>query len=74
MTAQPLRIAMIGPFGLGPKATVRERALPLARAMAAAGHRVTIAMPPGTRPRRPAAHGMRTACGSSTSGWGRACR
>lgn len=50
MTARPLRIAMIGPFGLGPKATVRERALPLARAMAAAGHRVTVVMPPWHTP------------------------
>ncbi|NLD74022.1 MAG: glycosyltransferase family 4 protein [Chloroflexi bacterium] len=50
MSEAPLRIAMIGPFGLGPKATVRERALPLARALAAHGHRVAIYMPPWHTP------------------------
>ena len=50
MTAKGLRVAMIGPFGLGPKATVRERALPLARALVARGHRVTVTMPPWHTP------------------------
>ena len=50
MPEVPLRIAMIGPFGLGPKATVRERALPLARALAARGHRVVLTMPPWHTP------------------------
>ena len=50
MTEAPMRVAMIGPFGLGPKATVRARALPLARALAARGHRVAIIMPPWHTP------------------------
>ncbi|MBM3189953.1 MAG: glycosyltransferase family 4 protein, partial [Chloroflexi bacterium] len=40
-----MRIAMIGPFALAPKGTVRMRALPLARELAARGHAVLIAMP-----------------------------
>jgi len=41
-----MRIAMIGPFGLAPKGTMRVRALPLARALTARGHDVKIIMPP----------------------------
>jgi len=41
---------MIGPFGLAPKATVRERALPLARALARMGHAVSIVMAPWHTP------------------------
>lgn len=51
-----MRLAMIGPFGLEPKSTVRRRALPLGRALAARGHEVLIVMPPwhtpGGAPRR----------------------
>ena len=51
-----MRLAMIGPFGLEPKSTVRRRALPLGRALAARGHDVLIVMPPwhtpGHAPRR----------------------
>jgi len=36
---------MIGPFGLRPKATVSRRALPLARALARRGWRVTLLVP-----------------------------
>ena len=37
-----MRIAMIGPFGLGPKGTMRMRALPMAQALAARGHEVVL--------------------------------
>jgi glycosyltransferase involved in cell wall biosynthesis len=49
----PLRIAMIGPFGLSPKGTMRVRALPLARELAARGHQVTLIMPPWHTPDEP---------------------
>jgi len=45
-----MRIAMIGPFGLEPKSTVRRRALPLARALAACGDEVLVTMPPWHTP------------------------
>lgn len=45
-----MRIAMIGPFGLEPKATMRRRALPLARELATRGHAVTLIMPPWHTP------------------------
>jgi len=45
-----MRIAMIGPFGLGPKGTMRVRALPLAQALAARGHHVVLVMPPWHTP------------------------
>lgn len=41
-----MRIAMIGPFGLHPKSTMRSRALGLARPLVARGHEVTLFMPP----------------------------
>lgn len=41
-----MRIALIGPFGLGPRGTVQARTLPLARALAARGHAVTVLMAP----------------------------
>lgn len=44
--ARPLRVAMIAPFAVHPKGTTRWRALPLARALAAAGHRVRVVIPP----------------------------
>ena len=45
-----MRIAMIGPFGLELKSTVRRRALPLARALAACGDEVLVTMPPWHTP------------------------
>ena len=45
-----LRIVMLGPFGLGPKMTIRRRALPAARALAARGHAVTLLLPPWHTP------------------------
>ena len=41
-----MNIAMLGPFGLRPKSTMRRRALPLGKALAARGHGVTIIVPP----------------------------
>ncbi len=41
-----MRIAMIGPFGLHPKSTMRSRALGFARPFAARGHTVQLIMPP----------------------------
>ncbi|NLG49883.1 MAG: glycosyltransferase family 4 protein [Chloroflexi bacterium] len=49
-----MRIAMIGPFGLAPKGTMRVRALPLARELAARGHAVRVIMPPWHTPQEPA--------------------
>ncbi len=41
---------MIGPFGLGPKGTMRMRALPMAQALAARGHVVEIFLAPWSNP------------------------
>ena len=41
---------MLGPFALAPKATMSARALPLAEALAARGHRVTVILPPWDNP------------------------
>ncbi len=41
-----MNIVMIGPFGLHTKSTMRERALPLAQALARRGHRLTMLLPP----------------------------
>lgn len=41
----PLRIAMIGPFGMAPKGTMRMRALPLAGELATRGHAVKMLLP-----------------------------
>jgi glycosyltransferase involved in cell wall biosynthesis len=45
-----MNIVMIGPFGMAPKQTMRRRALPLASALAARGHRVTMLLPPWSNP------------------------
>ena len=45
-----MRIAMIGPFGLHPKQTMRSRALGLARPLVARGHAVRLLMPPWETP------------------------
>lgn len=45
-----MRIVLLAPFAVyGPKGTARWRALPLARALAAAGHCVTLIAPPYDR-------------------------
>lgn len=41
-----LRIALLAPFALHPKGTTRWRVMPLARALAAAGHAVRVVVPP----------------------------
>ena len=45
-----MRIAMLGPFGLHPKQTMRSRALGLARPLVARGHTVRLIMPPWETP------------------------
>ena len=45
-----MRIVMIGPFGLRPKGTMVARALPLAKALAARGHALTLLLPPWSNP------------------------
>jgi len=45
-----MRIALIGPFGLGPKGTMRMRALPMARALTAQGHEVEMFLAPWSKP------------------------
>lgn len=49
-----MRISIVGPFGLTPKGTMRARALPLARALVARGHAVSVVMPPWHTPAEPA--------------------
>lgn len=41
---------MIGPFGIKPRGTMSVRALPMAKALAARGHRVTMLLPPWQNP------------------------
>nr|HID12861.1 hypothetical protein [Anaerolineae bacterium] len=41
-----MRIVMVGPFGLRPRGTMVVRALPMAQALAARGHTVTLLLPP----------------------------
>ena len=50
MTKLSMRIVMIGLFGLRPKGTMSARALPLAQALVARGHRVDIIVPPWSYP------------------------
>ena len=47
-----MQIVFIGPFGLQPKGTMSVRALPLAKALAARGHQVTVLIPPWDDPGR----------------------
>lgn len=47
---RPLNVVFIGPFGLRPRGTIAVRALPLARALVARGHRVTVLLPPWQNP------------------------
>ena len=44
------RIVFVAPFGTRPKGTTRARILPLARALAARGHAVTVLIPPYDHP------------------------
>jgi glycosyltransferase involved in cell wall biosynthesis len=39
-------VIMVGPFGLRPRGTMSVRALPMARALVARGHAVTLLLPP----------------------------
>lgn len=41
-----MNVVMIGPFGLKPRGTMSVRALPMAKALAARRHSVTILLPP----------------------------
>jgi glycosyltransferase involved in cell wall biosynthesis len=45
-----MRIVMVGHFGLRRKGTMHARALPLARALIAKGHRVSVVVPPWDSP------------------------
>ncbi|MBN1260484.1 MAG: glycosyltransferase family 4 protein [Anaerolineae bacterium] len=45
-----MKIVMVGPFGLRPRGTMSVRALPLAKALAARGHAVTLLLPPWQNP------------------------
>jgi glycosyltransferase involved in cell wall biosynthesis len=45
-----MRVVMIGPFGLRPKGTMIVRALPMAKALVARGHSVTMLLPPWSYP------------------------
>lgn len=45
-----MRVVMIGPFGLRPRGTMSVRALPLAQALVARGHTVTLLLPPWQNP------------------------
>ena len=45
-----MHIVMVGPFGLYPRGTMSVRALPMARALAARGHTVTVLLPPWQNP------------------------
>jgi glycosyltransferase involved in cell wall biosynthesis len=47
---KPVNIVMIGPFGMQPLGTMRVRALPLARALVARGHKVAVLLPPWQNP------------------------
>lgn len=51
---------MVGPFGLRPLGTMRARALPMAKALAARGHAVTLLLPPWQNPED---SGLRLAAG-----------
>ncbi len=44
------QVVMVAPFAESPKATTSARVIPLARALAARGHRVTVLVPPYDNP------------------------
>ncbi|MCX7682213.1 MAG: glycosyltransferase family 4 protein [Anaerolineae bacterium] len=43
-------VVMVGPFGLRPRGTMSARALPMAKALAARGHRIRLLLPPWQNP------------------------
>ena len=45
-----MRVVMVGPFGLQVKSTMRERALPMAKALVRRGYTVTLLVPPWDSP------------------------
>ena len=45
-----MQVVMIGPFGLRPRGTMAVRALPMAKALAARGHALTVLLPPWQNP------------------------
>ena len=45
-----MNVVMVGPFGLRPRGTMSVRALPMAKALAARGHAVTMLLPPWQNP------------------------
>ena len=45
-----MNTVFVGPFGMEPRGTMRERALPIGKALAARGHRVRILLPPWQNP------------------------
>jgi len=45
-----MNVLAIGPFGLRPRGTMSVRALPMAQALAARGHTVTVLLPPWQNP------------------------
>ena len=45
-----MRVVLIAPFATAPKGTTSARVLPLARALAAKGHDVTVLVPPYDNP------------------------
>ena len=45
-----MRVVMVGPFGLRPRGTMSVRALPMAKALVARGHAVTMLLPPWQNP------------------------
>ncbi len=45
-----MNAVIVGPFGMHPRGTMRVRALPMAKALAARGHSVTMLLPPWQNP------------------------
>ena len=45
-----MHVVMVGPFGLKTKSTMRERALPMAKALVKRGYQVTLIIPPWDSP------------------------
>ena len=45
-----MKIVVVGPFGMRPRGTMSVRALPMAQALAARGHAVTLLLPPWQNP------------------------
>jgi glycosyltransferase involved in cell wall biosynthesis len=50
LSNRSMNVVMIGPFGLRPRGTMAVRALPMAQALAARGHAVTVLLPPWQNP------------------------